>query len=139
MNREIKAKWVAELRSGKYEQAQRCLIKVQRRPILRRQKRSFCCLGVLCEIAVADGVIKPAHATGADGWGYENREGTLPDRVEIWAGFHSGRYYFPNEGGRARSYSAMDLNDKLGLSFTEIADLVDKHVPVDEEEVQDAS
>ena len=40
MNPELKAKWVAALRSGKYEQA-RCQLS---------DGVGFCCLGVLCEL-----------------------------------------------------------------------------------------
>lgn len=41
MNQEIKAKWVAALRSGQYKQGKECL---------RNEENHFCCLGVLCDI-----------------------------------------------------------------------------------------
>lgn len=41
MDKEIKAKWVEALRSGKYKQG---------RLALRPTEDSFCCLGVLCDI-----------------------------------------------------------------------------------------
>lgn len=41
MNQEIKAKWVAALRSGEYAQSTGSL----------RGPEGFCCLGVLCEIS----------------------------------------------------------------------------------------
>jgi len=44
MNPEIKAKWVAALRSKKYQQAKKAL----RKDV--DGKSAFCCLGVLCEI-----------------------------------------------------------------------------------------
>ena len=37
MDKELKAKWVSALRGGKYRQA---------RGVLRRDKRTFCCIGV---------------------------------------------------------------------------------------------
>jgi hypothetical protein len=41
MNKELKAKWVEALRSGKYKQG---------KGMLRNEKGQFCCLGVLCDI-----------------------------------------------------------------------------------------
>lgn len=41
MDAEIKAKWVAALRSGEYQQGDRQL----------RDGDRYCCLGVLCEVA----------------------------------------------------------------------------------------
>jgi hypothetical protein len=40
MDKDLKAKWVAELRGGKYKQAHDCL----------RGNNRHCCLGVLCDI-----------------------------------------------------------------------------------------
>lgn len=42
MDPELKAKWVAALRSGEYKQGRRAL---------RSVANEFCCLGVLCEVA----------------------------------------------------------------------------------------
>lgn len=44
MNKELKRKWLKALRSGKYVQGQRQLRIDDDRP-------TFCCLGVLCEVA----------------------------------------------------------------------------------------
>jgi hypothetical protein len=41
MNPEYKAKWIAALRSGKYEQA---------RSALHQEGKGMCCLGVLCDV-----------------------------------------------------------------------------------------
>lgn len=41
MNQEIKEKWLAALRSGKYKQG---------KTVLRSQDDCYCCLGVLCDI-----------------------------------------------------------------------------------------
>jgi len=48
MNKELKKKWVSELRSGKYKQGKGLL----------RSGDKHCCLGVFCEIAAAAGVGK---------------------------------------------------------------------------------
>jgi hypothetical protein len=41
MDAELKAKWVAALRGGEYEQGRWHL----------RENRKFCCMGVLCDVA----------------------------------------------------------------------------------------
>lgn len=45
MNKEIKARWVEALRSGKYKQGKKCL---------RSESDTYCCLGVLCDIKQKD-------------------------------------------------------------------------------------
>lgn len=47
MDKELKAKWVAALRSGKYKQG---------KGVLRGHSNAYCCLGVLCEVAGHDPV-----------------------------------------------------------------------------------
>lgn len=42
MNRELRDRWVAALRSGKYTQG--------RRKLRNTQNNTFCCLGVLCDL-----------------------------------------------------------------------------------------
>ena len=42
MNADLKRKWLAALRSGKYQQA---------KAALHRQGDGFCCLGVLCDVS----------------------------------------------------------------------------------------
>ena len=72
----IRARWVAALRSGEYEQARKVL----------RSGDAYCCLGVLCELAVADGVIPPAERNRLDGsWLYDEYDTELPESVMEWA------------------------------------------------------
>ena len=70
MNQEIKQKWVEALRSGKYKQTTYVL----------RREDSYCCLGVLCDIA------------GRGKWSIENDE--IDD----------------SESGKLYSYTDIDLN-----------------------------
>lgn len=55
---EIKAKWITALRSGKYKQTTNTL--------KAKDGSGFCCLGVLCDLAAADGngSWKNAEASG---------------------------------------------------------------------------
>lgn len=112
MNPEIKAEWVADLRSGEYKQG---------RGHLRNADGTFCCLGVLC-----DG----ARRHGLGDWddnGYfnskdlsEGNEALLPKFVADWAGLDTDN---PDLG----LYNATGLND-TGSSFAKIADLIDEYL-----------
>ena len=86
MDPEIKARWVEALRSGRYEQGQSALN-------TGGANGQFCCLGVLCELAVEDGVVT-RNQPFADSetlrndpqFYYDNEGGALPKVVREWAG-----------------------------------------------------
>lgn len=126
MNREIKQRWVEALRSGEFEQGTHRL---------RNRDNTYCCLGVLCELAVESGVIPPAieapHHDGSEQSAayFSGTAIDLPPEVLEWAGLEASSWavrtvYFsvtdPRTGwGEIRS--AEDLNDDLQLTFKEIA------------------
>lgn len=123
MNPEIKAKWVAALRSGEYEQG--------RGSLLRDGKH--CCLGVLCEIAVQENVItKATYDTPENSLpefqssvtvfdeGPGEQFSVLPEKVIDWAGLDGGNPIV--DDGKSNLAS---LNDNAGLSFDEIADVIE--------------
>ena len=69
MDAELKAKWVAALRSGKYEQG----------PLFLRNGESYCCLGVLCDVLDPNGwpedhclALTTLDATGLSGMEVSN-------------------------------------------------------------------
>ena len=101
MDAELKAKWVATLRSGNYEQG---------RKKLRSENNKCCCLGVLCDIADPK-EWRPNSPTGA----YSHRK----------------QQCLPRDGfcGLARSVitKLANMNDR-GKSFSEIADYIEKHL-----------
>ncbi len=111
MNQEIKQKWVEALRSGEYKQGKGQL----------RDKDSFCCLGVLCDIH---------HKESGEGrWFAEEYEsgGTssvaiLPPPVMRWAGLPDtgGVWGNPAIGGETCVY----FND-TGTPFDRIADMIE--------------
>jgi len=85
---EVRAAWVEALRSGEYQQGQDALHKVTGNGSL------FCCLGVLCDLAVKAGITaaKPYEDVPADKrfWMVSGdqilyREGSSPDD-ELWRG-----------------------------------------------------
>lgn len=90
---EIKAQWVAALRSGEYKQGQGGL-----QSITADGVATHCCLGVLCDIAVKAGVKVDVetrrHNKGFDDdpdlaaayVAYDGLTGLPPDSVLDWAG-----------------------------------------------------
>ena len=113
--------WLKDLRSGKYDQAQRTL----------RNQDGFCCLGVACDtyrkrvggewIELLDGTgeyhFRPKGVTREHASG-----GYLPEPVRAWLGLDSpeGSFYESNA-----PLNLANLNDD-GTSFEEIADLIEK-------------
>jgi hypothetical protein len=112
MNQEIKAKWVAALRSGEYKQGQKYL----------NGAGGFCCLGVLCDLAVKEGL---AEWKVCESWGYLSVQGytaVLPMSIAKWAGLPMldlGPEIGPSGASLAH------LNDG-GFSFTQIASLIEE-------------
>lgn len=117
MNPEVKARWVAALRSGEY---------VQSTGTLRTKNNEFCCLGVLCDLrATEKGITKwSANDFNRDGDDYPN------DEVCDWAGFprldedRLAREYNPEVRIGDERKGVADHNDE-GATFAEIADAIE--------------
>lgn len=121
MKQEIKNQWVAALRSGEYKQTDGTLHRTA------GDDEGYCCLGVLCDIAVKAGVIRSLNEGSREvfetGTGWE--AGVLPAKVQRWAGLDSDNPMVRrNTNGRYES-SLASLNDD-GCSFGEIADLIEE-------------
>lgn len=69
MNTDIIQEWIADLESGEIEQGRGALAIDD-----GTGHRSYCCLGVLCEIAVRHGIISPAKSYNPE---LESEEHTL--------------------------------------------------------------
>lgn len=119
MNNEIRDMWVAALRSGKYKQGDGWL----------RMDDEFCCLGVLCDLAVQHGIVEvtpysvsrgtePVHA-----YRYDDRVSTLPRSVVEWSGLPGdcGPLSWEVDG---KVVDLISLNDN-GVPFTVIADEIE--------------
>ncbi len=119
MNPEVKQMWVAALRSGEYEQGTLRL---------RSHDDKYCCLGVLCDLAVKAGVDIRILSQGGE-YTYDGDAVSLPDVVQEWAGLSDNDNDTPQDpmietelyGSRQLS----QLNDNKH-SFEEIADLIDE-------------
>jgi len=143
MNPEIKQLWLEALRSGKYNQG---------KSLLRPTESSYCCLGVLCQIAEERDICKyipsdthegftvqyPSIFTDeCDGNLYEESE--LPWVVKQWAGLESESPSVTmnekNIKGSMKGIIAEEtkmhlaqLNDSHGYTFTELADIIEEQL-----------
>lgn len=126
MNPEAKAKWVAALRSGEYRQG--CAYLQQ---TTESGSSRYCCLGVLCRVAMASGVAVEAVQV-QDHFRFDRNAAFLPDAVAIWAGLDDdsgtgGLYVGPliPEDDFEHYQSFVELNDDLKLTFNQIADFIE--------------
>lgn len=136
---DVKNQWLAALRSGEYEQGKGVL-----RRVGTSGNKEYCCLGVLCELAVRSGVgqweddddaphphaskmldtTEPAGEEPATAvltrqvvnWAFE---GTLNSNEEFWAKNPTIRE------PRGRLVSASSANDCGQYDFNDIADMIE--------------
>lgn len=139
MNTEVKQQWVEALRSGQYEQGTGRLHRAENGVSL------FCCLGVLCDLAVKAGATRVGPVVKYDVddktpiytdlyYGDEHAAGlgtitsfeVLPDNVREWAGLDIHDPVLIYEDDSMTSMSS--LNDNIGASFGEIADLIEEQL-----------
>ena len=112
-------KWINALRSGRYPQGQMAL---------NTDNSAFCCLGVLCEVAIDNGVdiMKNRNLTEGVYIAYEDNTIIPPRSVETWL---CGRELNNNEhidlGHLFDEFIAM--NDR-GDSFREIANKIEAEI-----------
>lgn len=139
MNADVKAKWLAALRSGEYEQAQGYLGRTVTNEN-GEQVMGYCCLGVLCQVAVAEGVILPPETIGderGDMLAYGSDEVDLPVAVQQWAGLDNAdpgvrtpegardaHFYVGSEQPNRTTLAS--LNDADGFTFAQIADVIEE-------------
>lgn len=122
MNPEIKAEWVKRLRSGEYKQGRNFLNK----------RGNFCCLGVLCEIGLDQGLLEKQPAgTGVDVFAYRAVGGGPKETTVLPRDFatYIGLDLNPEiESGALGGLSLAELNDFERKTFAEIADLIEEHL-----------
>jgi hypothetical protein len=110
MKQEIKEKWIATLRSGKYKQGAGHL----------RNNDLYCCLGVLCDIYAKENQLNWEKDTKNATYKLLTSYAILPVEVYRWAET-KGQNPIIGESNLA------DLND-IGKTFKEIADLIEIHL-----------
>jgi hypothetical protein len=126
MNKELKAAWIANLRSGKYKQGVRFL----RCTDSRSKKERFCCLGVLCEtMGVPAQQKKPNWPSIYDGY-----DTTLSPALQKQAGLPTEvteLLITLNDGAGVREHlKGTGLRSPRPRTFKEIADWLEKHEEV---------
>lgn len=113
MKPEIKAKWVQALRSGEYKQGNFYL----------RRNDEFCCLGVLCDIALKDGLTLEVKKDPDNGvYHYNESSGLLPHIVLQWSGLDIRNPKIDEE------MNLVVLNDDSKMGFSQIADKIEKQL-----------
>jgi hypothetical protein len=117
MNKEIAERWIVALQSEDVRQ-------IQGR--LANAANGRCCLGVLCDIAVADGVIE--REDGSDIY-YDDADGVLPLSVVRWAGMNSENGGFLKNASGETTRSLAGLNDE-GVPFADLIPIIRENVDV---------
>jgi hypothetical protein len=127
MKPEIKQRWVAALRSGKYKQG--------RKQLRFMDDNSFCCLGVLTDLAVQDGVCRwgarfsPPSDTpqaGNDTAPPIFTNGALDMDVQKWSGCRTASPWLGSKNPlQPPERNLIVLNDHLEYTFEQIADLIE--------------
>lgn len=130
VNKELVKLWVDTLRSGKYQQGKKAL---------RSKDDKFCCLGVLCDISkdTLDTNWVLGNAYDKNHYSLDGFGGVLPESVVNYLGVTSENYNvqishknskLPNfvlEKEKEEIYLT-NLNDDYGLSFDQIADVLEE-------------
>jgi hypothetical protein len=139
LRKSVRARWVAALRSGDYRQAKQELAKPVPVAADGTSELGYCCLGVLCELGVASGapditVLQMPEGRKAYTVG-DNERWTVTPPPHLWQWAGAGETYDPKVSGTStrtmlkqglvNQSTLMDANDGLGLSFDEIADLIE--------------
>jgi len=137
-NLELIKEWVKALRSGEYTQGKRAL---------RDTENKFCCLGVLCDITKeklnlewglwADEIADELVEGEVYHIGKEKCGGVLPFEVSQYLGaeldhrvvIKTDNSKIPEEVNNSLRFNytyLTDLNDDYGLTFNEIADILEE-------------
>lgn len=126
MDPAVKQQWIDALRSGNFEQTT---------AVLNRDDK-FCCLGVLCELAISAGVkVNKSDATcglvncdcSVNVYVYDGQKVYPPESVTAWAGLASANPKVPLAAGDHFGAYLSDLNDD-GKDFRFIADVIEKNL-----------
>lgn len=120
---------VAALRSGKYKQAKGVLERID------HGKRSNCATGVICRVALANGVTMRVREIEPDKGSarrklteFEGRAHRVPPIVTFWLGArYNHAIYIPvQERNSADLFISVEMLNDSGLTFDQIADLIER-------------
>ena len=110
--------WIEDLRSGEYEKGRGALRKSD------EGGSKFCCLGVLCDRHAKEigGVWRSTSLIGIKM--YLGHIATLPEEISRWAGLN----LLPRVTYENRWVELDELNDNEGLTFAQIADMIESEL-----------
>ena len=123
MNARVKKMWLKALRSGEYEQGKGYLRNLD--------EDTYCCLGVLCDLAIKDGVvINESESTFSYPHPrvslYDGVCSMLPYNVREWAQLE---YSDPRvRNGNDPNWTLAGLNDSNNYAFNDIADIIEEQL-----------
>lgn len=115
MDPRIKALWVANLLTGTYTKTTNFL----------RKDNCYCVLGVLCELHSKETGTPWSEVLDHDEqnvFRYESSASIPQSKVIEWSGFDPNNVKIKYKN---MSYNIMFLNDSRGLSFSQLADLIE--------------
>lgn len=137
MNKNVKAKWVEALRSGRYVQGNHALHRVST-PDEVWEPVGYCCLGVLCDLAAQEGIVEEREIEERDGEDRVSRFVSveddndqsavfMPDAVQRWAGIDSinGKMDDSFIHNGIEYFSLSIMNDSGQADFNVIADAIE--------------
>jgi hypothetical protein len=107
-DKELEAKWVAALRSEKYEQGN---------GFLRGMHNTYCCLGVLCDVIDPNAWHIP-EGSSFHNWGKDNESGYLSPEMQKEIGLADRDMWV-----------LIGMNDSEDASFEQIADRIEGNTP----------
>ena len=121
MNKEIKDKWLAALRSGEYKQCRGRLKK-------GNKNKSFCCLGVLTDLAIKSGEVSLNWDNNLviDLSSYINMSSLNEETIE-WSGAN-GLGDTGGFRGKNNDYIVLAAKNDRGASFKQIANIIEKNI-----------
>jgi hypothetical protein len=103
MKQELKDKWVAALRSGKYKQT--------RQGKLKNRGGAYCCLGVLCEVMEVPSKFDNFYSE----YEYDGNTLSLSEKIRKQAGIR-----------QKDANKLVEMNDDTKATFKDIADYIEK-------------
>lgn len=113
MKPEIKAKWLAALRGGKYSQG---------KDHLKTKRGSFCCLGVLTDIYAKS--CGKEWVESEEDFRFGRHHYYLPSEVMKWAGIKDKKALLSNHP----TYGDLAQANDRGARFKVIANLIEKYL-----------
>lgn len=124
LNPNVKKLWLEALRSGNYTQGKNWLCKID-----ENGNKTYCCLGVLCDLAVKANIIKEPKNHNFGKYkllSYDDKDQFPPRRVLEWAMTDYNGDFNVKVVKINRRLS--DLNDVEMFSFEQIADLIEANL-----------